>query len=253
MPRPLTPGDLAPRRRRRRGRRRGSRRPPRPARPRAAAAGAGSSPARPRRGRPATASPRPVRTAARRARHRGRRGPARPGPARAAGGPRRSGSGPGQPRSSGIAAAVCRARPAGSPKMAAAIAWSMCAWRQRQRVVGVPVGEDGLASPRRSFRRAAHRPATGSCRATRPVCSLPVRRTKASPASTSATKLVQRWRAVQQVPHGRRGRCSRRWPGRLPRSAPPGPAEPLGRRSRSARTSRPGAANMKRACEVSGS
>ena len=68
--------------------------------------------ARPRRVRPATGSARPVRPAGRRARPRPRRGPARPGPARAAGGRRRSGRGPGAPERSGIAAAVCRSRPA---------------------------------------------------------------------------------------------------------------------------------------------
>ena len=154
-------------RRRRPGRRRGSRRPPRPARLRPAAAGAGSCPARPRRGRPATGSPRPARTAGRRARQRrlSRACPARASPRSQAGHGGRVVA-QGRAGSSGIAAAVCRARSTGSPKMAAAIARGRCA--RGQAPAGCP-RTCRWGSPRRlrlRFRRAGHPPATGSCRAT---------------------------------------------------------------------------------------
>ena len=189
-------------RRRRPGRRRGSRRPPRPARPRAAAAGAGSCPARPRRVRPATASPRPVRPAGRRARHRPRRGPARRGPARAAGGPRRSGSCPQTAGSSGIAAAVCRARPAGSPKMAAAIALAEMRVEKRQRVAGVPVDGDRLTGCGGAF--AAQHTSQPPV-AVEPLADLLAAGTphEGQPRLHLGDVGVQRWRAVQQVMHGR--------------------------------------------------
>ena len=146
-----------------------------------AAAGAGSCPARPRRGRPATASPRPARTAGRRARHRRWRGPARRGPVRAAGGPPRSGSGPGPP-----AAAASR------PRRAAPGRPDRRRWRRRSRRRDArgeaPAGCRRTGRwgpphpPRRSFRRAAQPPAIGSCRATgRPVRCRYVARTPDPP------------------------------------------------------------------------
>ena len=92
---------------------------------------------------------------------------------------------------------------------------------------------------RRSLRRAAHRPATGSCRATGqgtrcrygargPAPPPPRRRSRPAWARNPAGRKRSRSRRV------------RRWPGHHPRSAPPGPAGLPGRRSSSGSTQQPG-------------
>ena len=111
----------------------------------------------------------------------------------------------------------------------------------------------GISSaPGGDLPRAAPRRATDSCRAIRrhARCRSGGRR-PAPPAPQRRGRPARAHSPPGPAPSP--GRCSRRWPGRPRRSAPPGPAEPLRRRSRSARTSQLVRRSRKRACEVPGS